>query len=262
MSESFVFRRLMLDVWMELQDPMMRLQYFEAVCKYWLDGTLPDDSVIKALITGAIFSIDKTNKRLASSSKWWKNHKWNQYTKWDKKRKATQEAQSKAVGVNGSEWEWMEVNGSRSNRSNSISSNISSYEDIYSLYYKWGKWVDPAKCDPLLDWLLARWVTLDDIKKGVVLYNSICRLRWSDGFRYTKNFDTWLREYHKPTEDQLEETLATVIGMHKEKWKTDPKYKDSKRASALWKELCDIFGKEKVNAIFKREGSWLSIKFT
>jgi hypothetical protein len=143
-----------------------------------------------------------------------------------------------------------------------VYNNISSYEDIYSIYYKWGRGINPAKCDPLLDWLLSRWVTLDDIKKGIVLYNSICRMRWSDGFRYTKNFDTWLKEYRKPTEDELEETLTTVIGMHKEKGKSDPKYKDSKRASVLWKELCDTFWKDRVNAIFKHEGSWPSVRFT
>lgn len=262
MADSFVFRRLMLDVWMELQDPTMRADYLVAVCKYGLDGTLPDDPIIKALITGAIFSIDKTKKRLEASSRWWKNHKGNQYTKWDKKRNGAQEAQSNAVGVNGSEWKWMGVNGSEEKKYRSIYSNISSYEDIYSLYYKWGKGINPTKCDPLLDWLLARWVTLDDIKQGIVLYNSICRMRWSDGFRYTKNFDTWLKEYRKPTDDELEETLTTVIGMHKEKGKSDPKYKDSKRASVLWKELCDTFWKDRVNTIFKHEGSWPSVRFT
>ena len=87
-------------------------------------------------------------------------------------------------------------------------------------------------------------------------------MRWSDGFRYTKNFDTWLKEYRKPTDDELEETLTTVIGMHKEKGKSDPKYKDSKRASVLWKELCDTFWKDRVNTIFKHEGSWPSVRFT
>lgn len=40
----------------------MKADYFEAVCRYGLDGTLPSDPVIKALITGPIFSIDKSHK--------------------------------------------------------------------------------------------------------------------------------------------------------------------------------------------------------
>lgn len=53
----------MYDTWMKLQDPMMRLQYFEAVFQYGLDGTLPDDPVMQALINGAVFSIDRHNSR-------------------------------------------------------------------------------------------------------------------------------------------------------------------------------------------------------
>lgn len=63
MADSFVFYRLMYDTWMKLQDPVMRLQYFEAVIQYGLDGTLPDDPVMQALINGAVFSIDRHNSR-------------------------------------------------------------------------------------------------------------------------------------------------------------------------------------------------------
>ena len=62
MSDSFKFYRLMHDTWMKLQDPMMRLQYFEAVINYWLNGILPDDPVMQALINGAVFSIDRSNE--------------------------------------------------------------------------------------------------------------------------------------------------------------------------------------------------------
>lgn len=63
MSDSFKFYRLMYDTWMKLQDPSMRLQYFEAIMNYWLNGQLPDDPVIQALINGAVFSIDRSNSR-------------------------------------------------------------------------------------------------------------------------------------------------------------------------------------------------------
>jgi len=52
----------MYDTWMKLQDPLMRLQYFEAVMNYWLNGVLPDDPVMQALINGAVFSIDRSNE--------------------------------------------------------------------------------------------------------------------------------------------------------------------------------------------------------
>lgn len=62
MSDSFVFFRLMYDTGMELSDPTMRLNYFESVIKYGLDGTLPDDPVMKALLKGAAFSIDRSKE--------------------------------------------------------------------------------------------------------------------------------------------------------------------------------------------------------
>lgn len=48
---------------MKLTDPIMRLNYFESVIKYGLDGVLPEDPVMLALINGAVFSIDKANSR-------------------------------------------------------------------------------------------------------------------------------------------------------------------------------------------------------
>lgn len=111
MADSFVFFRLMYDTWMKLQDPMMRLQYFEAVFQYGLDGTLPDDPVMQALINGAVFSIDRSREISAINSENGKKHTWNQYTRWDKKRKPTQEAQKSAVERIGTNWSELERNG-------------------------------------------------------------------------------------------------------------------------------------------------------
>lgn len=59
---------------MELTDPIMRANYFEAVIKYGLDGSLPDDPVMKALIKGAMFSIDRSKEISAINSANGKNH--------------------------------------------------------------------------------------------------------------------------------------------------------------------------------------------
>ena len=82
MSDSFVFFRLMYDTGMELSDPDMRLSYFESVIKYGLDGVLPDDPVLKALLKGAAFSIDRSNHRREKISEGMKGNSNAQKT-WD-----------------------------------------------------------------------------------------------------------------------------------------------------------------------------------
>lgn len=82
MSDSFVFFRLMYDTGMKLTDPVMRASYFESVIKYGLDGTLPEDPVMLALINGAVFSIDKCNSRRDKISEGMKGNSNAQKT-WD-----------------------------------------------------------------------------------------------------------------------------------------------------------------------------------
>ena len=65
--------------------------------------------------------------------------------------------------------------------------------------------------------------------------------------------ETWLERFKKPTEEQIEERLTSLIRRHKKKKETDEKYKSCTRAKTLRKELCDTFGKERVNTIFKSE---------
>ena len=61
----------------------MRLQYFEAVIQYGLDGTLPDDPVMQALINGAVFSIDRHNIRCEKISESMKGNS-NAHKTWEK----------------------------------------------------------------------------------------------------------------------------------------------------------------------------------
>ena len=74
---------------MKLKDDKMRADYYEAIAKYGLDGAIPDDPVIEALITWAMYSIDKNSAV--------KNHKveymqWNSNAvkNWEKVSKQTQ----------------------------------------------------------------------------------------------------------------------------------------------------------------------------
>lgn len=114
--------------------------------------------------------------------------------------------------------------------------------------------VDEKKCSKLINDKLKQGITLNDIRVWMVLYNNECRLRWD--WEHLMKLETWLERFQKPTEEQIEERLTSLIKQHKQKKKSDEKYSKSARAKTLWKELCDTFWKERINAIFKSEDAW------
>ena len=135
-----------------------------------------------------------------------------------------------------------------------ISKDISiGYSDLYKNYYWKNKWINETVCNKLLDTKLKQWITLDDIKIWMMLYNTECRIKQE--YRYVKKFETWIKEFQPLTEEQIEETLTRLIKQHKEKKKSDPKYTKWILAKTVWNDLCDTFWKDRVNGIFKRESS-------
>lgn len=127
-------------------------------------------------------------------------------------------------------------------------------EYLYEKYYWSTKWINKKKCNRIIDDLLKQWITLNDIRIWMVLYNNECRL--NKEWRYVKKFETWISEFQPLTENQIEETLTRIVRDHKQKKKSDEKYSKSKPCKDLWDELCETFGKEKVNTIFKSESVW------
>ena len=132
--------------------------------------------------------------------------------------------------------------------------NITNEYIIQNFYWVSKYWVDNKKCNKLIDDLLKQWITLEDIRIWMVLYNNECRLRWD--WDHLMKLETWLDKFKKPTEEQMEERLTALIRQHKQKKKSDEKYSKSARAKTLWNELCETFWKERVNTIFKNESVW------
>ena len=73
-KDYFVFRMLFRETGKWLPDDM-RLKYYDALVQYGLCWIEPDDMIIKSLITGAMYSIDKTDERRKRKS---------EYMKWNK----------------------------------------------------------------------------------------------------------------------------------------------------------------------------------
>lgn len=85
----------------------LQAKYYVALMEYGLYWIEPTDPVIKSLLQWPMYSIQKTNEGLKKKSDWWKNHSWNQYTKWDTKWKAQKtsvEDSGTYMEDNGTEW--------------------------------------------------------------------------------------------------------------------------------------------------------------
>ena len=126
-------------------------------------------------------------------------------------------------------------------------------EYIYSNYYwKW-KGIDEKKCNKLIEDKLKQWITLEEIKQCIVLYNCECRLK--QDFQYVKKLENRLTEFQPYTEEQIEETLYTVVKEYSKKKKSDEKFASSKPAKTLWSDLKETFGEERVKSMFKQANS-------
>lgn len=126
-------------------------------------------------------------------------------------------------------------------------------EYIYSNYYwKW-KGIDEKKCNKLIEDKLKQWITLEDIQKSITLYNCECRIK--QDYQYVKKLETWLKEFQPLSEEQIEETLYTIVKDYSKKKKSDEKFASSKPAKTLWSDLKETFGEERVKSMFKQANS-------
>jgi len=137
--------------------------------------------------------------------------------------------------------------------------NILSYDNIYSDYYWKSKWIDEKVCNKLINAKLKQWITLDDIKKSMVLYNCQCRIK--QDYTYVKKFENRIKEFQKPTDEQLDESLYVVIKEFRDKKKSDDKFWNSSPARTLWEDLKQTFGDDKVKWLRKQANS-IQLNFT
>jgi len=134
--------------------------------------------------------------------------------------------------------------------------NIITVEKIFSSYYWKTKWIDEKRCTKLINDKLKQWITLEDIRISMVLYNTECRMK---EFKYTRLFENRIVWVQKLTADDIEDTLTRLIRQHKERKKSDPKRWNRKPAKDLWKELWDTFWIDRINKIYRDEDTSTNI---
>lgn len=141
-----------------------------------------------------------------------------------------------------------------------ISKDISiGYSDLYKNYYWKNKWINETVCNKLIDTKLKQWITLEEIRTWMVLYNCECRLK--QDFKFVKKFETWIKEFQPLDEQQINEELYAIIKSYRDKKKSDEKFWQSTYAKTLWNDLKQQFGEEKVKWMLKQANS-IQLNFT
>jgi hypothetical protein len=143
---------------------------------------------------------------------------------------------------------------------NNINENVSeNYSDLYKNYYWKNKWINETVCNKLLDTKIKQWITLEEIRTWMVLYNCECRLK--QDFKFVKKFETWIKEFQPLDEQQINEELYAIIKSYRDKKKSDEKFWQSTYAKTLWSDLKQQFGEEKVKWMLKQANS-IQLNFT
>lgn len=143
---------------------------------------------------------------------------------------------------------------------NITNENVSeNYSDLYKNYYWKNRWINETVCNKLIDTRLKQWITLEEIRTWMVLYNCECRLK--QDFKFVKKFETWIKEFQPLDEQQINEELYAIIKSYRDKKKSDEKFWQSTYAKTLWNDLKQQFGEEKVKWMLKQANS-IQLNFT
>lgn len=103
------------EMWMACETAEERAELWQAIMEYWMFWKEPPQK-FKRDFVNVRFILEKSKTLKQKRSDAWKSHTWNQYTKWDEKRKATQQAQKTSV----EQMEQVGTNGTNKNKNKNI----------------------------------------------------------------------------------------------------------------------------------------------
>lgn len=179
--------RLFLETWKKLDDSM-KWKYYESLLEYWLDWIKPTDPIIDALLTSAMYSIDKTDeeiKKKSESMQWNKNAVKN-YEKLSKQKK-TDKNKNKQNETEENIWRNMKNNEEYEDIHNTNIIINDDTESKDSVVY-WNK--DINECVDLIksfNWWLIDWTIKNNRKYAKLLIDKLNKLESIQEWRYTRN---------------------------------------------------------------------------
>lgn len=179
------------EMWMACETTEERAELWQAIMEYWMFGKEPPQK-FKRDFVNVRFILEKSKSLKQKRSDAWKSHTWNQYTKWDEKRKSNQQAQKTSVEQM-EQTEQVGTNGTNKNKNKNIKENNKrkylefvylSDEEYQKLTDKYGKRIIDNKITDLNNYI------------------------WSKGKNYKSHYFTLLerlrKEWAKPLEKKPE----------------------------------------------------------
>lgn len=122
MENTTMFRgSVFYELWMACDTAEEKAELRQAIMEYGLFWKEPPQK-FKLIFVNIKFILNRSKEISEERRKAWKNHTWNQYTKWDEKRKDNSEAQTNGV----EQMEQMEQDGTNGTNQNSNSLSTSS----------------------------------------------------------------------------------------------------------------------------------------
>lgn len=230
---------------------------FVAFAEYLFEWTEPTDLkwIEKTIFNSLKIRMENQRKNAEKWAIWWKTSHWGwrpRNTSSELKEKTSQKQAEKQA-------EEQAKNKEDNNTNVLLLSNILSYDNIYSAYYWKKKWIDTKVCDKLIQDRINQWITLEQIYKSMVLYNSECMI--NQEWRYVMKFENRIKQFQPLTDEEIDAQLYTVIKLFRDKKKSDEKFWQSTPAKTLWNELKTTFGEEKVKWMLKQVNT-INLSFT
>ena len=180
--------RLFLETWKKLDDSL-KWKYYEALLEYWLDWIKPTDPIIDALLTSAMYSIDKTDeqRKIKSEKMQWNQNAVKSFENYQKQSE-TEKNKNKQTKTNKNVWRNMknieENEEYEENENNIILSDDT--ETKVSAYWN----AEVNECLNLIskfNWWLVDWTVKNNRRYAKLLIDKLNKLESIKEWRYTRN---------------------------------------------------------------------------
>ena len=203
----------------------LRIKYYDALMEYGLYWTIPEDPVIKSLLTPAMYSIEKRNEKRNQKS---------EYMKWNQNAVKNFE---KGIKQRNSEQNRTEQNKTYENKK--IRNIENNKENVFELFRKAFPHARKWKKAESKTYFLKQ--DSDEVMRQVHILKRKIKA-WLQDWQYIPACERWIRDFTPLNEDVVKQDLVKIC-----KWHLNCGWDMKQRAA----ELKQTFGEQQINEIVK-----------
>ena len=224
-KDYFVCYELFYKTWKDLPDDL-RIKYYDSLMEYGLYWTIPEDVVIKSLLTPAMYSIEKTNEKRKQKSEYMKGNSnaVKTFEKGIKQRKTDSNRTEQKETYKDIE----DIEDIKENK-----------ESVFDLFWKEFPHARKWKKAESKTYFLKQ--DSDEVMKQVWILKRKIRA-WLQEWKYVPACERWIRDFTPISPDVVKQDLVKICKRHLNcGW-------DMKQRAT---ELKQTFGEQEINEIVK-----------